>query len=226
MGAYLSCMDATAARPAVRTILCYGDSNTWGYDPLSGERLAEDVRWPGVLREALGRGYRVIEEGLSGRTTVWDDPIEGAHKNGRTYLLPCLESHKPIDLVIIMLGTNDLKARFRLSAADIAHAVDTLADVVMKSKTGPNGTDPKVLLIAPPPVEALTDLAETLEGASRKSARFAQHYERHASLLGCGFLDAGTVIRSSDLDGIHLEAEEHRKLGDAVAGAVRSILTG
>ncbi len=104
----------------MKTVLCYGDSNTWGSDPETGERFAPDVRWPGVLRRSLGEGYWVIEEGLGGRTTVRDDPIEGAHKNGRAYLRACLESHKPIDLMTIMLGTNDLKARFAASASDIA----------------------------------------------------------------------------------------------------------
>jgi lysophospholipase L1-like esterase len=102
----------------IKTVLCYGDSNTWGSDPETGERFAPEVRWPGVLRQALGEGYWVVEEGLNGRTTVRDDPIEGAHKNGRTYLPACLEFHKPIDLVLIMLGTNDLKARFAASASD------------------------------------------------------------------------------------------------------------
>ena len=96
-------------------ILCYGDSNTWGYDPASGERFAADIRWTGVLRKVLASDrFEVIEEGLNGRTTVWDDPIEG-QKNGRQYLIPCLESHRPLDLVVILLGTNDLKKRFSLS---------------------------------------------------------------------------------------------------------------
>ena len=86
-----------------RTILCYGDSNTWGFDPLSGDRLARHMRWSGVLQQALGEGWTVIEEGLNGRTTVWDDPIEG-YKNGKQYLAPCLQSHRPLDLVIIMQG--------------------------------------------------------------------------------------------------------------------------
>ncbi len=91
----------------MKTIVCFGDSNTWGFAPISKARYDRDTRWPGVLRNALGGGYLVIEEGQNGRTTVWDDPIE-ANKNGATYLLPCLESHKPLDLLIIKLGTNDL----------------------------------------------------------------------------------------------------------------------
>jgi len=208
----------------MKTVLCYGDSNTWGFDPETGERFAPDVRWPGVLALGLGEGFRVVEEGLSGRTTVRDDPIEGAHKNGRTYLRACLESHKPIDLVALMLGTNDLKQRFGASASDIAQGAASLAEEILRSGCGPGGGAPVVLLIAPPPVGKLTDMAEMFEGAGKKSARFAGHYWRFAEQYGCGFMDAGAVISSSGLDGIHLEADEHRKLGEAVAASVAEIL--
>jgi lysophospholipase L1-like esterase len=107
----------------MKVILCYGDSNTWGYDPHTQERFSSRVRWTGVLARQLGEEYHMIEEGLSGRTTVWDDPVEGLHKNGKNYLLPCLESHQPIDLVILMLGTNDLKMRFSVPAADIGRGI-------------------------------------------------------------------------------------------------------
>ena len=103
----------------VKKILCYGDSNTWGYNPHTELRYPRAVRWTGVLQRGLGPAYHVIEEGLNGRTTVWDDPIEG-YKSGKEYLVPCLETHKPMDLVVIMLGTNDLKHRFSLTAFDIA----------------------------------------------------------------------------------------------------------
>ena len=206
-----------------KTVLCYGDSNTWGYDPRTGGRYPRDTRWPGVLRRALGEGYLVIEEGLNGRTTVWDDPIEG-YKNGKSYLIPCLETHRPIDLVVIMLGTNDLKMRFSVSAFDIANGAGVLVDVAQRSATGPGGGPPQVLLVAPPPVAKLTGFAEMFEGAERKSARFAEQYRRVATERRCAFLDASTVIRSSDLDGIHLEAGEHAKLGAAVARKVEAIL--
>jgi lysophospholipase L1-like esterase len=130
----------------VKTILCYGDSNTWGYNPATGERFSRDERWPGVLRQELGEGYEIIEEGLCGRTTVWDDPIEG-YKSGKEYLIPCLETHKPIDLVVIMLGTNDLKRRFSLSALDIANGAGVLVDIVLKSSAGPDEGAPKVLVL-------------------------------------------------------------------------------
>ncbi len=204
----------------MRTVLCYGDSNTWGFDPQTGGRFAPNVRWPGVMARGLGEAFRVVEEGLSGRTTVRDDPIEGAHKNGRTYLRACLESHKPIDLVALMLGTNDLKGRFGASASDIAQGAASLAEEILRSGCGTGGGAPAVILVAPPPLGRLTELAEMFEGAAEKSARFAGHYRRFAGQYGCGFLDAGTVATSSDLDGIHLEAEEHRKLGEAVAASV------
>lgn len=208
----------------MKTVLCYGDSNTWGSDPETGGRFPAGVRWPGVLRGALGEGFWVIEEGLGGRTTVREDPIEGAHKNGRAYLRPCLESHAPLDLVTVMLGTNDLKARFAASASDIAQGAAALAGDVLRSGCGPEGDAPRVLLVAPPPVGRLTEMAEMFEGAEEKSARFAGHYRRFAEQYGCGFLDAGEAIASSDVDGIHLEATEHRRLGEAMAERVRGLL--
>jgi lysophospholipase L1-like esterase len=209
----------------MKTILCYGDSNTWGYSPSTQDRYGRDERWGGVLRNALGEGYLVIEEGLGGRTTVWDDPVEGIHKNGRTYLLPCLESHQPIDLVVILLGTNDLKRRFGVGAFDIAQGAGVLVQIVQKSETGPNGEAPKVLLLAPPPTEKLggTDFVEMFKGAEEKSKNFSREFRRVAGELGCEFLDAAEAIVSSKLDAIHLDAEEHRKLGLAVATRVREI---
>ncbi len=208
----------------MKTILCYGDSNTWGFEPQTMTRYPEGVRWPGVLKGELGEGYRVVEEGLNARTTVWDDPIEGVHKNGRSYLAACLESHMPLDLVTLMLGTNDLKARFALSASDIAQGAGVLADAIRRSGRGPGGGAPQVLLISPPPLGRLSDFAQTFEGAAAKSKEFSAHYRRYAERYGCAFLDAGEVVASSDTDGIHLEAGEHRKLGEAVAARVSEML--
>jgi len=207
----------------MRRVLCYGDSNTWGYDPVTKERFDPDIRWTAVLSGVLGSEYTIIEEGLNGRTTVWDDPIEG-YKNGPDYLIPCLETHRPLDLVNIILGTNDLKKLFGLSASDIAEGAGLLVRVVQGSMAGVNGNAPRVLLIAPAPVARLTDLAEMFEGAESKSRRFAEHYGRVAEAAGCDFLDASTTIVSSSLDGIHLEASEHCKLGRAVAAKVNQLI--
>jgi lysophospholipase L1-like esterase len=206
-----------------KTILCYGDSNTWGWDPVTEARYARHQRWPGVLRQVLGEGYLVIEEGLNGRTTVWDDPIEG-YRNGKEYLIPCLETHKPIDQVIIMLGTNDLKMRFSVPACDIAAGAGVLVDIIAKSETGRNNGAPLVLLIAPPPLATLSEFAEMFEGGTAKSRMLSHHFRLVAAERGCALLDASEVISSSDVDGIHLDLDEHRKLGEAVAKCVQTML--
>jgi lysophospholipase L1-like esterase len=205
-----------------RVILCYGDSNTWGSIPASDERFSSSVRWTGVLARELGSGYQVIEEGLGGRTTLWDDPIEG-YKNGREYLIPCLDTHKPIDLVVLMLGTNDLKLRFSVSAYDIADSIAVLVEIIQKSVTGVGSHPPQVLLIAPPPLGALTEYTEMFEGGLAKSRKLAAHYQRVAEEHLCAFFDAGQVIVSSDLDGVHFEADQHSRLGRAVAVKVKEI---
>ncbi len=215
---------------AVKTVLCYGDSNTWGYDPAGG-RFDPDVRWPGAMRRELGDDYLVVEEGLNARTTVWDDPVEGTqygpggeHKNGARYLLPCLESHYPLDLVVLMLGVNDLKARFSLPAEDIARSAGELVGMILGSSFGPSGGSPQVLLLAPPPVGKLTRLAAMFEGAEAKSREFGELYRRFAEEHKCAFLNAGDVVVASDLDGIHFERGEHAKLARAVADSVRKLL--
>lgn len=207
----------------MKRLLCYGDSNTWGYDPATKDRLDERRRWTGVLSEALGDEYTIIEEGLSGRTTVWDDPIEG-HKNGHTYLIPCLESHQPVDLVILMLGTNDLKQRFSLPACDIAAGARILVRVIQGSQSGRNGKAPPVLLLAPPRIGRLSDFAEMFAGAGEKSRQFSELYRRVATEQGCTYFDTSTIVAASELDGIHLKAGEHRKLGQALAVQVRGLL--
>ncbi len=208
----------------MKVIVCYGDSNTWGADP-GGGRHGFDERWPGVLRNALGDGYWVIEEGLNGRTTVWEDPIE-EHKSGKAYLVPCIETHKPFDLIAVMLGTNDTKQRFSLHADDIAAGLETLVKIILRSDAGPDGRAPEVLVIAPPPIARLTQYAGMFTGARDKSRHLAALYERVAALHGCHYFDAGRVIASSDVDGIHFAAPEHRSLGNALLPVVTAILAG
>ncbi len=205
-------------------ILCYGDSNTWGYIPGSGERYCRNVRWTGIMRSKLGEEFHIVEEGLNGRTTVWDDPVEG-HKNGKTYLPPCLESHKPLSLVIIMLGTNDLKVRYSVPTFDIALSVGALVDIVQKSGTGVDGKSPEIILLAPPPLGKVTEFAELLEGGEKKSGKFGIYYKNTAKEFNCHFIDTGTIIKSSDIDGVHLSKESHKILGEKIAGLVKTILT-
>ncbi len=213
----------------MKNILCYGDSNTWGSVPMTSftERPRYDLhtRWAGVLRDTLGADYWVIEEGLGGRTTVWEDPVS-LHRNGYTYLLPCLLTHQPLDLVIVMLGTNDLKHRFYKSAYDIASGAGFLVDAVLRSECGPDNGAVQVLLMCPPPVHnPLPALfADMFDGAVEKSRQLATHYQKVADDHQVHFLNAGEVIQSSPVDGIHFETEAHHALGTAVAQKVRTIL--
>jgi lysophospholipase L1-like esterase len=206
-------------------IVAFGDSNTWGYDPASGGRFPRAQRWPAVLQRELGPDFEVIAEGLNGRTTVHDDPIE-PYRCGADALPPCLMSHAPVDLVILALGCNDLKKRFSVSAFDIAEGVGRLIFLARAYGQGPDGGPLKILLIAPPPIAKLTGYAEMFEGGQEKSLLLGQRYRDIAEREGVAFLDAGQVIRCSDLDGIHYEAGQHELLGRAAAKAVRGALAG
>ena len=205
------------------TIVCFGDSNTHGADPSGDGRLPRDVRWPRVLERALGDGYEVIEEGLNGRCTVWDAPIEKG-RNGLTYLYPCLVSHAPVDLVIIMLGTNDLKRIYGNTAAEIACGAARLVDEAKGTFTGPDGLPPKVLLVSPVPIGPLTAQSEMwgLGAAVETSRQLAGMYRIVAEDHGVGFFDAGSVAQVSPDDGVHLDADACASLGAAMAEQVRS----
>ncbi len=207
----------------MKTILCYGDSLTWGYDPGTGRRIARDKRWPGVLSNDLN-DYFVIEEGLNSRTTVWDDPLHGKYKNGMKYIIPCLASHRPLDLVILFLGTNDLKTRFSLSAVEIADGIRVLVDIILKSEAGHYENAPGLLLVAPPLITELSNFADEFESGKAKSHQLGPHYKQVAEEFGIHFLDASKVVTASNLDGIHLEVNEHVKLGHIMADKVKEIL--
>ncbi len=205
-------------------IVAFGDSNTWGSNPATGERLPRAQRWPTVLQGELGPEFEVIAEGLRGRTTVHDDPIE-PYRSGADALPPCLMSHAPVDLVILALGCNDLKKRFSLSPFDIAAGAARLIFLVRAYGEGPDARPPRILLIAPPPLAKLTGYAEMFEGGAEKSRLLGQRLDEIAREAGVAFLDAGAVIRCSDRDGIHYEPDQHALLGRAVAQAVRGALS-
>ena len=209
----------------MKSVLCYGDSNTYGAVPGSpGGRMAHDERWPGVLRAQLGDEWLVIEEGLCGRTTVSDDPVEGNFLNGRTYLLPCLASHKPLDLVVLMLGTNDLKARFHKSASEIALGVGALVRDIKASGAGPDETCPRLLVIAPPPIlDDLKGWDNVFEGGHEKSLGFATEMQAVAEANGVDFIDAGECCLSSPVDGFHIDKTGARNLGLTVAEYIKTV---
>lgn len=208
-----------------RTVLCFGDSNTHGTVAMrsSGDRRRFDrgQRWPDIMAAALGPGWSVIAEGHPGRTAVFDDPVEGTHKNGMRALPVLLESHRPIDLVIIMLGTNDLKARFGVPPGDIAAGVERLVMMVRGSDAGPKSQPPKVLVAAPVPIREAGILAEIFAGGADKSHRLAGYLKDMAERRRAGFVDLGAVAEVDPVDGIHLVAEAHAAIGAAMTDAVR-----
>jgi lysophospholipase L1-like esterase len=210
-----------------RTIVCFGDSNTHGADPSTLQRHPRELRWPRVMEAALGEGYEVIEEGLNGRCTVWDTTIEPG-RNGLTYLEPCLLSHAPVDLVTIMLGTNDLKTVYDRTAPDIACGAARLVDAARRTLAGPEGTPPEVLLVSPVPIGEITRHSEMwgFGESHQKSRQLARLYEVVAEDYGVGFFDAGSVAEVSTDDGIHLDAAACASLGAAMAEAVRVQLEG
>ena len=205
-------------------ILCFGDSNTWGYVPLTGDRYPDSVRWTGVMAQTLGAGFRIIEEGQNGRTTDWDDPLEGGCKNGLRYLPACLESHHPLDLVIIMLGTNDLKSRFSLCALDVAMSVEALVKEVQQSSFGPGGKVPRVLVAVPPVIDPQGDCADMFAGGAKTALGFARRFREMAERCQIPLIDVGELIAVDSSDGIHYSASSHRTLGLAMADKVRSLL--
>jgi len=207
-----------------KTILCYGDSITWGYNPANTNRMTFDERWPGVLDNGLGEDYKVIEEGLNGRTTIRDDPFNNSYKNGLKYLIPYLESHKPIDLCILLLGTNDLKTRFGLSAIEIAHGIRILVDTIKKSAAGPGGLAPKILLMVPPYIKKLNNFSYEFEDSYQKSYNLPDHYAQISKDYNCEFLDTSKKIVASEIDGVHPDMDEHLKLGKAVIEMVKIIM--
>lgn len=209
-----------------KAVLCYGDSNTFGAPtvPRPDARYAVQERWTGVLAAKLGSGWRVIEEGLNGRTTVRDDPVEGEWRNGKSYLLPCVLSHQPLDVVVIMLGTNDLKARFHATAWEAAEGVRALIGIIQTAGVGRSGLPPAILVVAPPPFQPILPAhSQLFAGAYEKSLLFAQCYRAMAVSAGAHFLDAGTVATSSKADGFHLDPEHHASLGEAVSVKVREM---
>lgn len=205
------------------TVLLYGDSNTFGTPPMAalGEdrRLDAATRWPGVLAAVLGPAVTVIEEGHPGRTTVHDDPIEGAHRNGLTILPAIVESHRPIDLAVLMLGTNDHKQRFGLTGFDIARGARRLVEVMQAS-----GHVRRILWLCPPPPLERGCLAEMFQGAEARGRSVAGHMRAMASVCGVDFLDAGQIVAVDPLDGVHLDQTAHATLGQAVAQRVQAML--
>jgi lysophospholipase L1-like esterase len=202
-------------------VLCYGDSNTWGFDPVTRERMGARERWPGILRELLGGRADVVEEALNGRTTVFDSPFS-PHRNGLRHLPVALESHAPLDVVVIALGTNDV-FQPGVEARHAARGAGVLAQTVQGSDAGPAGRAPAVLVVVPPP---FTPGAWEQDGgrAVAQSERFSDTYGAMAAEAGLPLVDLRGTATPSELDGIHCDRSQQRPIAEAVAGALDALL--
>jgi lysophospholipase L1-like esterase len=227
---------ATAAMAEDKRIMVFGDSNSWGWMPQEAivptARYDATTRWPGVMSGVLGDGYVVIEESLSARTAATDDPslgLGGAGLNGLDYLPAALATHMPLDLVVIMLGTNDVKPAFSQTPLDISLDILQLASEVRKS-SGVATAYPsaKVLIVAPPPLGQIADVdwlqAMFPDASVQKSAELPAVLGPLAMAAGFAFVDAGSFARIDGIDGVHMSADQHAAVGNAVAASVLTVL--
>lgn len=199
----------------IKTIVCYGDSNTWGKVPRKNERYPRDVRWPGALQNLLGNKFEVISEGLCGRTFIAVDP-EKPHRSGMGSLQSILESASPIDLLIIMLGTNDIKTTYNLTPEEIA---DHLQQTIKFSrKVNEDDAVPKILVVCPSPVitPGTNDLDSRMIPGPKAFKSLPGLFKDVAQKLNCGFINAGDYVSSSEVDGYHLDSESHIKLAGVI----------
>jgi lysophospholipase L1-like esterase len=209
----------------VTAVLCFGDSNTWGYPASSERRLGRWERWPGVLQRELGEDVHVIEDGLNGRTTMY--PVAGEpFRNGLDHLPVALQTHAPLDAVVIMLGTNDLFVPGVTNAHLAAEGAMRLAEMARSGSMTPDDPAPQVLVLIPPPFAPMSGVwASQAPVAVEASQAFGAAFREMAAEWGePPLLDLGELIASSPLDGIHFEAEDHRAIGEAVAVRLRELL--
>ena len=214
----------------MKTILAYGDSITYGHNPApGGGRHAYEDRWPGALEAKLAGKARVIAEGLGGRTTVHDDWYANADRNGARILPTLLSSHWPLDLVIIMLGTNDLKPFHGRVALEASYGMRRLVQIVRALAAGEGGPAPEIIIVAPPvPVETNVHpemMVHFGNNAVIEAAQgFAEMYKRRADEEGVKFFNAASVAKSSPDDGIHLDAANTRAIGEGLVPLVKQVL--
>lgn len=209
-------------------IVCLGDSNTHGYCARTNGRFDENERWTCLLGKKLGEDYLVIEEGLSGRTTCFSDPIHEA-LSGLDYIYPCLMSHEPVDLLVIMLGTNDTKERFGSSAACIALGLKRLVAKAIAATDCWAGQKPNILIVTPKTIDKdyeHTEVAATMgRGCAEKSEGLREEYPKIAKLMGCHYFDANTAVKENNhIDYMHLTAQGHQELADALAKLIPALL--
>ncbi len=208
-----------------RTLLCFGDSNTYGTPPMASltephRRFDAATRWPRLVAGHLGAGWEVVEQGLPGRTAQFPDTVMGAHMNGAEGLKIALESCGPIDALTIMLGTNDVKAAYAVPAEQVAAGIAGLLCVALSQAMQDRHGGFRVLVICPTPVEEAGCLKAIFWGGRARALALPPVYRDLAEVFGVGFLDAGEHVAVSPIDGVHLDEAGHAVLGRVVADAV------
>lgn len=218
--------DSKTSTSKTSTILCYGDSLTWGYNAAGPSRHAYEDRWPSTLQAELGSSAHIIADGLNGRTTAFDDYLAGADRNAARTLPTALDAHSPLDLVIILLGTNDMKPWINGNPVTTKYAIQRLVNVINGHDYGFGWAPPKILIVSPPAIGETdnAEFRELFEGGIEATRRMPRLYAEIAELTGTAFFDAGSVAKTTPLDGIHLDAENTRAVGRALAPVVRKIL--
>lgn len=209
-----------------KTILCFGDSLTWGYNAETLGRHRYEDRWSSVLETELGDGFRVIAEGLNGRTTAFDDHLADCDRNGARVLPTLLETHKPLDLVIAMLGANDMKPFICGRAVGAKQGMERIVEIVKNHVYDFGYAAPKMLAVSPPALCKTEDEAfDLMFGESiEESKQLARLYGKLPAEMGCAFFDAGSVAMTTPIDGVHLDAANTRAIGKALAPVVRDLL--
>ncbi|MFN3606406.1 MAG: GDSL-type esterase/lipase family protein [Cypionkella sp.] len=207
-------------------VMTFGDSNTYGTPPIvdmnDNTRFDTATRWPPLMARAAG--VDLVEAGLPGRTTMWDDPVMGAHMNGQMGLKMALESHGPLDVLVIMLGTNDVKARFTAAAQQVQGGMSSLLDIAQHRVMQQRHGGFQILIIAPPPVLEQGPIRHEFFGGAARSAQLGALYADLARARDVHFMDAGAHIAVSPVDGVHFDAPAHSTLAAAIAAKVRDIL--
>ena len=207
----------------MKQILVYSDSLTWGIIPSTRKRLSFDDRWPGVFENSLnenGRKYRVIENCLNGRRTVWDDPFKPG-RNGLQGIEQVIEMHSPLELVVLMLGTNDFQSMHSHNAWHSAQGIRAIISSIRQAPIEPDMLVPNILLVVPPLIQTPKGpIAPKFEGGEVKCLGLAREFELVAKELNCLYFDSASVTLSSKVDGIHLDREQHQVLGSALAKVV------
>jgi lysophospholipase L1-like esterase len=207
--------------PNIIRVLCYGDSNTYGANPKTDERYPSNVRWTGVLQKLLGDDYEIIEEGLGGRTTIFERENRPG-RNGKTYLLPCVKSHSPFDVIIVNLGTNDFKDK-SLTAKDVAEGEEELIKIIQENAYNKNDEVPKIILVCPPDIDDANDYAINggLADTSERIKQLPVELQKLAEKYNAGFVNLQEFVKPSSEDGVHLSPESHKIIAEVLSEEIK-----